>query len=85
MDDDDSKMICLQNNLLEKADKDFGVLPTIIAMLMGFYLNLVSVRWWDQVYDGKLKLQYKRFKQVLKTSSCEFACASNWRSGACAC
>ena len=53
MDLDDPKILCLQNSLLEKADKDFGVLPTIIAMLMGFYLNLVSVRWWDQVDDGK--------------------------------
>ena len=55
MDDDDPKIFCLQNNLLEKADKDFGVLPTIIALLMGFYVNLVSVRWWDQVDDGKLE------------------------------
>ena len=33
----------------EKIASDFNNLPTMIAFLMGFYVNMVVVRWWDQV------------------------------------
>ena len=32
-----------------ESQSNFNILPTIIAFLMGFYLNLVCTRWWDQV------------------------------------
>ena len=32
-----------------KFEVDFNNLPTMIAFLMGFYVNMVAVRWWDQV------------------------------------
>ena len=39
----------------KKFESDFNNLPTMIAFLMGFYVNMVVVRWWDQVCnDSKL-------------------------------
>merc|ERR1719278_1435782 len=32
-----------------KFETDFNNLPTMIAFLMGFYVNMVVVRWWDQI------------------------------------
>ena len=31
----------------EKVKADFNNLPTMIAFLMGFYVNMVVVRWWE--------------------------------------
>lgn len=37
------------NPFILESKSNFNNLPTIIAFLMGFYLNLVCSRWWDQV------------------------------------
>ena len=34
---------------INKIEENFNNLPTMIALLMGFYVNMVAVRWWDQV------------------------------------
>ena len=37
-----------------KFEVSFNNLPTMIAFLMGFYVNMVVVRWWEQVGDKTL-------------------------------
>ena len=37
---------------MNKFELDFNNLPTMIAFLMGFYVNMVVVRWWDQVHNS---------------------------------
>ena len=46
---DNDKICVLFKPFMEEADKSFNVLPTIIAFLMGVYVNMVCSRWWDQV------------------------------------
>ena len=46
-----------KENETNKLEMDFNNFPSIITFLMGFYVNMVVVRWWNQVGTA-FKLKY---------------------------
>ena len=50
---DRSKILIEESEFSKSFQTDWTNLLTIIVFLVGFYVQLVSTRWWEQVRPGK--------------------------------